>query len=886
MDDQEDEQEALEHILNDSSANPIMLSYAFLNTITNKFSEVIGGGGFGVVYMGTLRNGKVALKQLSRTDDFSEKQFEDELLCLIRVKHKNIVRCLGYCSDTSRQVVRYNGKYVLADIRRRFLCFEYAPNKSLHDYLKDSRHSWEWNTRYQLIEGICQGLHYLHNEERINHLDLKPENILLDAEMVPKITDFGLSRRFSGAQSRIITEHILGTPGYMAPEYWSKGEISFKADIFSLGIIIKKLLRGSNDLSDFENWHKSLHIHFPHVKKYIEIAKLCVEDDQHKRPTIDYIIGMLYGKETMIEKFSTIFGHSANESWSSEEHVNSESMRMFGIDPRKVQAASEPLKDASIKDESSATSNLCSPVMPIRQSGQVTTQCHGAEYNLNLYMHQTIDGPNHNQVNIVDPKQPMMFGYTNAHDYPIYDSLSPNAKIVARAQGLHTKTCMNYDDWFHWSSIVFSDERFRGSSFKAIGNQDKVKGEWAIIGGTGVFTFAQGTISISRIQHNGSSNIKDICISAFCCTPSTPTESKPFMDGWKKDESNATSSLAKSSVAIPQNGPVAPQCQGAEYNLNLYMHQTIDGPNHNQINIADPKQPMMFGYTNVHDYPIYDSLGPSAKIVARAQGLHAETSMNSDDWFHWSSIVFSDERFQGSSFKAIGNQNKLEGEWAIVGGTGMFTFAHGTISISRIQHNGSSNIKYICIRAWRCIPHNNPEIKDNCNAAHNLGSPSMANPKSNPTTLESEGTEYNLNLYMHQTIDGPDHNQVNIADPKQRQMFGYTNVHDYPIYDSLGSSAKIVARAQGLHTETSMNYDDWFHWSSIVFSDERFRGSSLKAIGNQNKLQGEWPIVGGTGVFTFARGTISISRIQHNGSSNIKDIRIRALCCTPCITSN
>jgi len=75
------------------------------------------------------------------------------------------------------------------------------------------------------------------------------------------------------------------------------------------------------------------------------------------------------------------------------------------------------------------------------------------------------------------------------------------------------------------------------------------------------------------------------------------------------------------------------------------MHQTVEGPNHNQVNIADPKQPQMFGYTNVHDYPIYDGLAPRAKIVARAQGLHTETNMNDDDWFHWSSIVFSDERF-------------------------------------------------------------------------------------------------------------------------------------------------------------------------------------------------------------------------------------------------
>lgn len=76
------------------------------------------------------------MKKLHNTESFTEKQFEEELTCLIRVEHKNIVRLIGYCSDTQQKVVEYNGRRVLADIRRRFLCLEYAPNRSLHDYLK------------------------------------------------------------------------------------------------------------------------------------------------------------------------------------------------------------------------------------------------------------------------------------------------------------------------------------------------------------------------------------------------------------------------------------------------------------------------------------------------------------------------------------------------------------------------------------------------------------------------------------------------------------------------------------------------------------------------------------------------------------------------------
>jgi len=115
---------------------------------------------------------------------------------------------------------------------------------------------------------------------------------------------------------------------------------------------------------------------------------------------------------------------------------------------------------------------------------------------------------------------------------------------------------------------------------------------------------------------------------------------QPFNDGMTNDAFQG--STCKDDT---QCGPVNPQAHGPKYNLKLYMHQTMDGPNHNQVNIADPQQPHMFGYTNVHDYPIYDGLGPSAKIVARAQGLHTETCMDDDDWFHWSSIVFTDKRF-------------------------------------------------------------------------------------------------------------------------------------------------------------------------------------------------------------------------------------------------
>jgi serine/threonine protein kinase len=136
------------------------------------------------------------------------KQFQREVKCLMRVKHKNVVRFLGYCFDTQGNMQMYNGSHIMAEVQERLLCFEYIPKGSLDKYIIDAY--LDWGTCYKIIKEICEGLHYLH-ENGIVHLDLKPANILLDDDMVPKITDFGLSRCFDEDQSRDITKTIQGT---------------------------------------------------------------------------------------------------------------------------------------------------------------------------------------------------------------------------------------------------------------------------------------------------------------------------------------------------------------------------------------------------------------------------------------------------------------------------------------------------------------------------------------------------------------------------------------------------------------------------------------------------------------------------------------------------
>ncbi|KAM0836303.1 hypothetical protein ACQ4PT_062435 [Festuca glaucescens] len=112
---------------------------------------------------------------------------------------------------------------------------------------RDESRGLEWHMRYEIIKGVCRGLHHLHAECHIVHLDLKPENILLDDNMKPKIADFGMSRLFGEQQSRIITGSRGGTFGYMAPEYLTNGLISTKSDIFSLGVMIIELMTGHRD---------------------------------------------------------------------------------------------------------------------------------------------------------------------------------------------------------------------------------------------------------------------------------------------------------------------------------------------------------------------------------------------------------------------------------------------------------------------------------------------------------------------------------------------------------------------------------------------------------------------------------------------------------------
>ncbi|KAM0829573.1 hypothetical protein ACQ4PT_066796 [Festuca glaucescens] len=292
----------------------------FLEQITDNFSEekIIGRGGYGIVYKGVLENGEeIALKKLRHIPGLDDKQFRNEFNHLMRAQHPNIMRLVGYCYNLGHQRFKHGGDYIFALVEERVLCFEYLPGGSLDKHISDESQGLDWHTRFKIIKGVCEGLNYLHNGtgEPIYHLDLKPANILLDKNMVPKIGDFGLSRLFPCALTYIASK-IVGTPGYMPPEYIQRREITSKHDIFSLGVIIVRIVAGEEGYSkcthmssqEFlqhvqENWGKRLRGTMAshtseQVSTCIEIALRCVEDDREKRPSIGEIVDELNKVDT------------------------------------------------------------------------------------------------------------------------------------------------------------------------------------------------------------------------------------------------------------------------------------------------------------------------------------------------------------------------------------------------------------------------------------------------------------------------------------------------------------------------------------------------------------------------------------------------------------
>eukprot|EP01018_Ginkgo_biloba_P036657 Gb_17904 [translate_table: standard] len=229
----EDDPESLlseEHMIFDLQA---------LRVATGDFSSDnnLGEGGFGPVYKGRTAEGKeIAVKKLSLRSAQGKRQFLNEVELVAKIQHRNLVKLLGCCAEEAERLIVY----------------EYLPNKSLDTLLFDSerRKQLDWKTRYNIIIGVARGLLYLHEDSqlRIIHRDIKASNILLDDKLNPKIADFGLARLFPEDKSHVISKHVAGTYGYMAPEYAMQGQLSIKVDVYSFGVLLLEIVCGRKNM--------------------------------------------------------------------------------------------------------------------------------------------------------------------------------------------------------------------------------------------------------------------------------------------------------------------------------------------------------------------------------------------------------------------------------------------------------------------------------------------------------------------------------------------------------------------------------------------------------------------------------------------------------------
>ena len=274
---------------------------------TNNFDKenIIGCGGYGLVYKAELPDGsKLAIKKLHDEMCLMEREFSAEVDALSMAQHENLVPLWGYC-------VHGNS---------RLLIYSYMENGSLDDWLHnrydDASSFLDWPTRLKIAKGASLGLSYIHDvcKPQIVHRDIKSSNILLDKEFKAYVADFGLARLILPNQTHVTTE-LVGTMGYIPPEYGQAWVATLRGDIYSFGVVRLELLNGMRPVSflstskELVPWvlqmrseGKQIEVLDPTLRgtgyeeqmlKVLEAACKCVDHNQFRRPTIMEVVSCL-----------------------------------------------------------------------------------------------------------------------------------------------------------------------------------------------------------------------------------------------------------------------------------------------------------------------------------------------------------------------------------------------------------------------------------------------------------------------------------------------------------------------------------------------------------------------------------------------------------------
>ncbi|XP_074269797.1 putative LRR receptor-like serine/threonine-protein kinase At1g07650 isoform X2 [Silene latifolia] len=315
-----------------------LFTFKQLKAATNNFSDdsIIGQGGFGSVYLGVLLDGThIAVKQLSSRSKQGNREFINEIGMISGLNHPNLVRLYGCCVEGNQL----------------FLIYEYMENNNLALALFDNiQLMLDWRTRQRICIGVARGLTFMHEESTIKivHRDIKATNILLDGDLNAKIADFGLARLDEEEHTHISTR-VAGTIGYMAPEYALWGYLTYKADVYSFGVLTLEIVAGRSNtkfrpddnyfclldwafalqqqkgnLMDLVDPKMGSNYNKDEVLRMIKVALLCTNPSPTVRPTMSEVRSMLEGN--MVVQELTLGPSMLQNDWLAQVSKKSQDM--------------------------------------------------------------------------------------------------------------------------------------------------------------------------------------------------------------------------------------------------------------------------------------------------------------------------------------------------------------------------------------------------------------------------------------------------------------------------------------------------------------------------------------------------------------------------------